>query len=401
MLRAIKVRLYPTKQQEDYISNLLGCTRFVYNNCLDYKIKKYNESKKSVSFGELGKYLVELKQKEETSWLKNVHSKVLQQSLINLEQAYKSFFKNGAGFPKFKSRKDSKQSCRFPKDAISKIYGNQINIIKPLSNIHFKCSVRDEVQLNKNFNNIKSGTLTRTKTGNYYFSILIDIPVEKQLKKADKIIGIDVGIKGFVVDSNGDRYENIKIKRNNEKKLTKLHQKLSRKQKGSSNREKARKKLAKFYEKLNNIKNHYLHQVSNKIISENQTVIIEDLSVKGMMKNRYLSKSIQELSLHRFKEMLLYKCEWYEKNLIQIDRFFPSSKLCNVCGGKNQNLKLSDREWTCCKCNTTHDRDYNAALNILKEGMRILTIGSSSPEFTLGEIGSKDRSVNQEKNVIS
>lgn len=401
MLKAIKVRLYPERSQEDYILNLLGCSRFVYNNCLEYKIKKYNESKKSISFGELGKYLVELKQKEETSWLKNVHSKVLQQSLINLEQAYKSFFKNGAGFPKFKSKKDSKQSCRFPKDAISKIRGNRISIIKPLSNIHFKCSVRDEVQLNKNFDKIKSGTLTRTKTGNYYFSILIDIPVEKQLEKTDNAVGLDVGIKDFIVDSSGNRYENIKIKRNNEKKLRKLHQKLSRKQKGSSNREKSRKKLSKFYDKLNNIKNHHLHKVSNKIISENQTVIVEDLSVRNMMKNKYLAKSIQELSLYRFKEILLYKCEWYGRNLIQIDRFFPSSKLCNICGNKNNNLKLSDREWACCGCGTNHDRDHNAAKNILKEGLRILKIGSSSPEFTLGEICSSERSMSQEKNVIS
>lgn len=401
MLKAIKVRLYPNKEQEDYIANLLGCCRFAYNSCLAYKIKEYNENEKSVSFGEIGKHLVSLKQQEETEWLKNVHSKVLQQTLINLEKAYKSFFKNGSGFPKFKSKKESKQSCRFPNDAMGKINGNRINIIKQLRNIHFKCSRRDEKHLNKYFKNVKSGTLYRTKSGNYYFSILINIPTQKELKESNQIIGLDVGIKDFIVDSNGDKHENIKIKRNNQKKLAKLHRSLSRKQKGSNNREKARIKLSKFYEKLNNKKEYYLHQVSNKILSENKTIVIEDLNVSGMMKNHKLARSIQELSLFRFKEMLTYKANWYGRNLIQVDRYFPSSKLCSCCNHKNTKLELKDRTWTCSKCRTVHDRDFNAAKNILNEGKRILNIGLSSPELTLGEISSLERSVNQEKNVVS
>jgi putative transposase len=401
MLKSIKVRLYPNKDQEDYISNLLGCCRFAYNNCLDYKIKTYNKTKENVSFGQIGKHLVELKNNEETSWLKNAHSKVLQQTLINLEQAYKNFFINNSGFPKFKSKHESKQSCRFPNDAIGKISGNRINIIKPLKNIHFKCSRRDEKHLNKYQKEIRSGTLSRTKSGNYYFSILIDVPTQKELKQTNKVIGLDVGIKDFIVDSNGKKYENIKIKRNNQKKLAKLHRSVSKKVKGSSNRNKARIKLAKFYEKLNNKKDFYLHQVSNKIIDENQAIIIEDLNVSGMMKNHKLARSIQELSLFRFKEMLTYKANWYGRDLIQIDRFFPSSKLCSCCGHKNTELTLKDRSWICSECGTKHDRDFNAAKNILNEGKRILNIGLSSPELTLGEISSLERSMNQEKNMIS
>ena len=401
MLKAIKVRLYPNQDQEDYISNLLGCCRFAYNSCLDYKIKTYNETKENVSFGKLGKHLVRLKQNEETSWLKNAHSKVLQQTLINLDQAYKSFFKNGSGFPKFKSKHESKQSCRFPNDAIGKIYGNRINIIKPLKDIHFKCSKRDEKHLNKHQDKIKSATLSRTKSGNYYFSILLDIPTQKELKESNKQIGLDVGIKDFIVDSNGNKYENIKIKRNNQKKLAKLHRSLSKKVKGSNNRNKARIKLSKFYEKLSNKKEYYLHQVSNQILSENQTVVIEDLNVSGMLKNHKLARSIQELSLFRFKEMLIYKAKWYGRDLIQIDRFFPSSKLCSCCGHKNKELELKDRSWKCSECGTEHDRDFNAAKNILNEGLRILNIGLSSPELTLGEISPLGQSRNQEKNVIS
>lgn len=399
MLKAIKIRLYPDKEQEAYIANLLGCTRYVYNNCLSYKIEYFKETEKGVSFGDLGKRLVELKNDEATLWLKNAHSKVLQQALINLDQAYKNFFINGSGFPKFKS-KHGKQSCRFPKDAISKIRGNRINIIKPLSNIHFKCSKRDEIHLNHFQKSIRSGTLLKTRSGNYYFSILLDLPTKKELKESQKMIGLDMGIKDFIVDSDGGRYENLRIKRNNEKKLKKLHRRVSKKKKGSRNREKARVKLAKFHEKLNNKKEYYLHELSNKILSENQTVVIEDLSVSGMMKNKCLAKSIQELSLFRFKEMLSYKANWYGRNLVQIDRYFPSSKLCGCCGHKNDKLELKDREWICPKCGTKHDRDFNAATNILNEGKRIL-VGLSSPEFTLGEISPLGQSMNQEKNVLS
>ena len=386
MIKAIKVRIYPTQEQEDYISRLLGCCRFTYNSCLSLKIKTYNEEKKSVSFGEIGKYLVELKNREDTSFLKDVHSKVLQQTLINLEAAYKSFFKNGQGFPKFKSKKSSIESCRFPVDAIGKVFGNRINIIKPLRDVHFKCSKRDEKHLNQFQDQIKSATLSRSKQGYHYFSLLVDIPVQKELHQSNNSIGIDLGVKTFIVDSNGREYENIKVTRNNQKKLSKLQRSVSKKLKGSKNKEKSRIKLAKYHEKLSNIKNNYLHQVSNKLLEENQLIVIEDLNVSGMMKNHKLAKSIQELSLFKFKEILTYKCNWYGRDLIQIDRFFPSSKLCGECGHKNNDLTLKDREWQCPSCNTIHLRDLNAAKNILKEGLRILKIGLSSPELTLQEI---------------
>jgi putative transposase len=381
MLKAIKIRLYPDENQKNYISNLLGSCRFAYNKCLEYKIGQYNEYKKSVSFGELGKNLLKLK--NENDFLKEIHSKVLQQTLINLQGAYNNFFKNKKGFPKFKSKKDNKQSCRFPIDAISGIHGNRINIIKVLKDIHFKCSVKDEKYLNKNQNLIKSATLTKTKSNKYYFSILIDRNVDKILSKSEKIIGIDVGIKYFVVCSDGKTFDNIKIKRNNQKKLIKLNRQLSKKVNGSKNKEKQRIKLAKYHEKLNNQKEYYLHSVTNRLINDNQVVVIEDLNISGMLKNHKLAKSIQELSLNRFKTILNYKSDWYDRQVIEIDRWFPSSKLCSVCGYKNDNLTLKDREWICPKCNTHHNRDFNAAKNIENEGKRIIKIGLSSPELTL------------------
>ena len=377
MLKAIKIRLYPSQEQQIYVSKLLGSCRFIYNNLLAYKIEEYNKDKHSVSFSELGKKLTNLK--SEYIWLKESHSKVLQQSLINLEKAYSSFFKNGTGFPKFKSKHNDKQSCRFPSDAVGIITGNRISIIKALKDIHFKCSVNDEKYLNKNMGLIKSATLTKTKSGKYYLSILIDKPINKILPKTDNIIGIDLGIKDFIITSNNVSFENIKTIRNNEKRLIKLQRELSKKQKGSNNRNKAKIQLAKYHEKLKNIKENYLHHITNTLLNENQVIVMEDLNILGMMKNHNLAKSIQELSLYRFKEMLKYKAEWYGRDIIEIDRFFPSSKLCSCCGNKNDELSLKDREWKCTSCNTIHNRDYNASINILNEGKRI--IGLSSPKF--------------------
>lgn len=391
MLKAIKIRLYPNQEEIKYINNLLGTSRFVYNQLLSFKIYEYNQNNVSVTFSELGKKLTSLK--AEYEWIKNSHSKVLQQSVINLDIAYKNFFKrNDVGFPKFKSKHNNKQTARFPVDAISGVKGNRINIIRPLKNIHYKCSKRDEKYLNKNQDHIKSATLTRTKSGRYYFSILIDKPEDKKLPKNDDILGIDLGIKDFIITSNNERFENIKIKGNNKNKIVKLHRELSRKKKGSSNKNKSRVKLARYYEKLNNIKENYLHQVTNQLLDENQVIIIENLSVGNMIKNHKLARSLQELSLYRFKEMLKYKANWYGRDIIEIDRWFPSSKLCSVCGHKNTNLKLKDRSWVCPVCGEDHDRDYNAAKNIKKEGQRILSIndnirpknkiGLSSPKLT-------------------
>jgi putative transposase len=378
VLKAIKIRLYPTDNQIIYINKLLGSSRYVYNNCLNYKINEHSLWNNNTGIKDTGKHLTGLKQEKE--WLKESHSKVLQQSLINLEAAYKKFFKSGSGFPKFKS-KHQNQSCRFPVDAISGVKGNRINIIKDLKDIHYKCSSQDEKYLNKNQSLIKSGTLSKTKSDNYYFSILIDKPNKEIKKNANHIIGIDLGIKDFIVTSEGVRYENLKSKRLNQNKLSKLHKELSRKIKGSNNRNKARIKLARYYEKLNNIKEYYLHSITNQLLSENQTIVMEDLNVKGMLKNHKLAKSIQELSLNRFKTILGYKAEWYGREIIEVSRWFPSSKLCGACGYKNQELELKDREWVCPECGTIHDRDLNAANNIKNEGIRI-KIGLSSPEIT-------------------
>ena len=367
MQKAIKLRIYPDVTQADYINRLVGSCRFVYNQVLNHKISQYKEHGKSVSFGKAGKFLVELKR--EFEWLKESHSKVLQQSLINLEKAYKGFFKDGRGFPKFKSRKNSKQSCRFPSDALMGVTGNRISLIKTLKNIHFKCSRKDETYLNKHFSMAKSATLTKTKSGKYYLSVLIDRPTF-QAPKSNSMVGIDMGISHFVVASDGQVFDNIRIRQSNQSRLRTLNRRLSRKINGSKNREKARVNLARFHERLNNIKENYLHRVANTLLSENQAVVIEDLNVAGMVKNHKLARSIQELSLYRFRQILEYKAAWMGRVVIKVGRFYPSTKICSACGQKKDDLTLSDREWTCPACYVEHDRDVNAARNILAEGLK-------------------------------
>lgn len=394
MLRAIKIRLYPNKNQVNYMNKLLGSYRYIYNNCLNKKINSYKENKLTENLTTLGKYFHnELLKNEELVWLKEHNTKVLKQSIINMLEGYRNFFNNGSGFPKFKSKHDNKLSCRFPSEAISKknnYLTNKLTLTGELKNIKFKCSDEYTKYLDKHKLNIKSATLTKTKDNKYYLSILIDGDLTKTLPKTDNIIGIDLGIKDFIITSESEVFENIKIKRNNKKKLKKLNRELSKKQKGSKNKIKARIKLAKYHNKLNNKKENYLHHVANQLLNENQVIVMENLNVKGMMKNHNLAKSIQELSLNKFKNILTYKAKWYDKDIIEIDRWFPSSKLCSTCGTKNESLTLKDREWTCTSCNTTHDRDVNAAINILNEGKRILnnTIPIRNGKLTPLEISS-------------
>ena len=398
MLKAIKIRLYPTETQQITINKLLGCCRLVYNRCLDYRNKIYEETKEVGSLSKSYKYFCELKEMEEYSFLKtDAHSKVIQQTLMNQDVAFKNFFTKKSDFPKFKSKKDNKQSCRFPKDAISGIKGNRINIIKTLKDIHFKCSCKDESYLNKNQGLIMSATLIKTSSDKYYFSILIDKPNETKFCVSNNIVGIDLGVKDLIITSNGEKFENKQFYRKQESKLKKLNHKFAKTQKDSNNHKKIRIKIAKLNEKIRNQRLWYIHHIVNQLLNENQVIVMEDLNVSGMMQNHKLAKSIQDVSFCELKQILQYKASWNDKQVIFIDRFYPSSKLCSGCGYKNDSLQLSDREWVCPECGTIHDRDINAAKNILEEGKRI--IGLSSPEFKRVGEQAVASSMNLEKHV--
>ena len=388
MLRAIKIRLYPNTTQELKLNKVLGCYRFVYNQTLARKQQEYNDNKKSLNINDLSKFFHgELLKDENHKWLKEENTKVMKQAIRQMMSAYDEFFKQHNGFPKFKSKKD-KQSALFPLEAISKknkFEEKKITLTQHLKNIRFRCSDLYFNRLKQYHDKIRSATLSKTKSGNFFLSILIELPNEEivKFKLTNENVGIDLGIKDFVITSDGEVFENKHFYKSQEKKISKLQRQLSKKQKGSNNRNKARIKLAKAFEKLTNQKENYIHSVVNELLKYYDVIFMEDLNVKGMLKNHRLAKAIQEVGFYRFKLILTDKSYNNGKQVIFIDRFYPSSKMCSVCGYKKHDLKLSDREWICPVCGEYHDRDINAAMNILLEGERI--IGVRSTEYTLME----------------
>lgn len=378
MLRAIKVRLYPNKEQEQKINKTLGCYRFVYNHMLALKQEAYKRDKTNLGLCELSKYLLgTLRKDEQYAWLKEENSAVMQQAIRQMLTAYGNFFKQNKGFPKFKSKKD-KQSALFRIGTISRrntFETRHITLTKPLKNIKFRCSDLYLSRLQKYNKNIRSATLSKSKSGKYLLSILVEME-DTELKKfehTDKQVGIDLGVKNFVITSDGYVFENKHFLNNEEKKMKRLQRQLSRKVKGSNNREKQRVRIAKLFERITNKKDAYIHYIVNKLLTSYDTIFMEDLNVQGLLRNHHLSKAISEVGFSKFKQILSTKALANGKEVISVDMFYPSSKTCSVCGYKKQDLKLSDRSWVCPQCGTKHDRDINAAVNILLEGKRMLT----------------------------
>ena len=388
MFRAIKIRLYPNKEQELKLNKVLGCYRFVYNHTLALKQREYDENKKSLGLKDLSKYFYgTLRKDEQYEWLKEQNTQVMKQSIRQMLSAYDRFFKRLSGFPKFKSKK-SKQSALFPLEAISKrnkFNERKITLTQSLKDIKFRCSDLYLKRLQTYKKGIRSATLSKTKSGNYFLSILIDLPQEEVVRfgQTNEHVGIDLGVKDFVITSDGEVFENKHFFKSQEKKIAKLQRQLSKKQKGSNNRDKQRVKVAKAYEKLTNQRDAYIHKVVNELLTYYDTVFMEDLSVRGMLKNHKLAKAIQDVGFYKFKLVLEDKARNNYKKVVFVGKYYPSSKTCYKCGYVNKNLTLNDREWTCPQCGEHHDRDLNAAINILMEGERI--IGRSTSESKLVE----------------
>ena len=369
IIKSYKFRLYPNKSQKIMIEKTFGCKRFVYNHFLAKSIEEYRFSGKSNSYNQNSKDLTSLK--KELTWLAEVDSWATQNALRDLDSAYQNFFRDvkqrkQSGFPKFK-RKCSKQSYKTtnPNKIPLPIKDNKVKLPK-IGWIKFK-------QDREVFGRWLSMTISKEPSGKYFISInCCEVPHE-EFKSSDSIVGIDLGIKDFVITSNGGKFKNPKFLIKSEKKIKILQRKLSKKQKRSNNREKSRIQLAKQYEKISNRRNDYLQKLSTYFIKNHDLIALESLKVKQMVRNHKLAKSISDASWSEFIRMLSYKCSWNKKILIQIDTFFPSSQLCNSCGHKNPDVKNLDiREWTCPRCGQHHDRDVNAAKNILAEGLRIL-----------------------------
>nr|WP_199303403.1 RNA-guided endonuclease TnpB family protein [Coleofasciculus sp. FACHB-SPT9] len=379
MHKAVQVRLYPTKEQEILLAQTFGCSRWWWNYALNKSIETYKETGKGLGRAALNAFLPTLKKAEDTAWLAECYSQVLQATTLNLTTAYKNFFEKRAGFPKFKS-KHGKQSVQYPQnvkivDGNIKLPGN-IGIVK--AKIHRQIEGR-----------IKTVTVSKTPSGKYFASILTEVAGEKPPTAEGKIYGVDLGLKHFAIVTDGEKvskYDNPKHLAKHEKNLKRKQQKLARKQKGSNSRHKYRKVVAKVYERITNSQQDFLHKLSHKLVSDSQAVIVEDLHVKGMVRNHKLAKAISDVGWGTFTNFLAYKLERKGGKLIEIDRWFPSSKLCSNCFNQIGEMSLEVREWTCPHCNTHHDRDGNAAINIRAEGIRMLKAEGSAVSAVGGEI---------------
>ena len=362
-IKSYKLRLYPTKGQQVFFNKTMGACRVIYNEMLYNLSENYKNGIKTDKF-ELFKEI-----KSNYEWMKDVDTNALSSAFMDLDKAYNRFFNHKSNFPKFKKKKDKNtyRNNNKPKKIKNVIKQNYIKIPK-IGLIKFR---QDYDFSNLNILNVKNFTIERSKTNKYFCSICCEVEIS-EYEHTGEVIGIDLGIKDLVIDSNGNKYSNPKYQQKFENKIKHLNRLYSKKTKGSKNQEKARLKLAIAHEKLSNKRKDYLHKLTTKLIKVNDIICIENLNVKGMTKNHHLAKAIQDASFGTLVRMLKYKAKWYNRRIIEIGRFYPSSKICYCCGWMNKSLTLNDREWTCQKCKVHHDRDINAAINIKNEGLRIL-----------------------------
>lgn len=373
--RTYKFRLYPTQVQTELLAKHFGCARFVYNYFLNQRQEQYRLTGKSDNYNAQAKTLTELKKQEETAWLKEVNAQSLQFALKCLDVSYTNFFKKRAKFPNFKSKR-TRSSFTIPQ--ATHLTNDRLFIPKFREGI--KCRVHREIK-----GKIGKVTITKTTSGKCFASVCTEEEYAPTIEKSGKAVGLDLGLKDFLTTSDGEKFKNNRYTKKYERRLAAAQKHLSRKKKGSRGHESQRLKVARLYEKISNSRADYLHKCAIGLVRRYDIICIEDLNVKGMVRNHKLSKSISDASWYSFVAMLTYKAEWNGKEVVKIDRFYPSSQTCSVCGNRHGQTKdLSVREWECPSCHTHHDRDVNAAINILRVGLKQYT-SAGTADYTGGE----------------
>lgn len=364
--KCFKYRIYPNKNQKQQLTKTFGCVRFVYNYYLNKRIAIYEEDKSTFGYTKCSEDMTSLKQQDMYEWLQEVDSVALQSSIRNLDTAFQNFFEKRTGFPKFKSKKTHQFSYT------TKYTNGNIQLFEKCIKLPKLGLVNTKVSRPVQ-GRILSATVSQTPTGKYYVSVCCTEAEAVPLPKTSKSVGIDLGIKNFAVFS--DEFNNIPNPRylNKDLKILTRHQKsLSRKTIGSNNWHKARLLVSKQHEKITNKRSDFLHKLSKQIVTEYDTICVENLDVSAMLKSKQLSRSIADVSWSEFVRQLAYKADWYGKQIVKVNRFYPSSQTCNCCGYVNPAMKnLSIRNWYCPGCGASHDRDKNAAINILNEGLKI------------------------------
>ena len=368
MLKAYKYRLYPNKQQIEQIQKTFGCCRFVYNQTLAHRKDLYENKKESMNKIACNNYVNQILKKE-YEWLKEVDKFALTNSVYNMDSAYQKFFKEHSGYPKFKSKRDNKKSYT------TNITGNNIEVSFERSRIKLPKLKWIKAKVHREFvGKIKSATISQNPSGKYFVSILVETEYTS-IESTGCMVGIDLGIKDLLITSDGEKFDNIRTTKKYKDKLAKEQHRLSHKVKGSKNWNKQRIKVARIHEKIHNTRIDNLHKISHKLVNENQVIVSENLAVSNMVKNHNLAKAISDCGWYELTRQISYKSDWNNRQYIKINRFYASSQTCNYCGYVNSNTKdLSVREWICPKCGAIHDRDINAAKNILNEGLRILQV---------------------------
>jgi putative transposase len=386
--QAVKVRLYPTTEQQVILAQHFGCSRWWWNHALNLCIETYKATGKGLTSSALNAFLPKLKKQEETEWLSECYSQVLQATTLNLVTAYKNFFEGRAKYPRFKAKRN-KQSIQYPQsvkivDSCLKFPG-RVGVVK--AKLHRPIE-----------GTIKTVTVSMTPSGKYFASVLTEVegdnpPSNTERSRSDgKVAGIDLGLKDFAIVNDGvktSKFANPKHLREHERNLKRKQRKLDRKEKGSKSTDKARKLVARVHERVSNVRQDYLHKLSRKLVDENQVIVVESLNTKGMVRNHKLAKAISDVGWGMFVNFLSYKLEKEGKILVEIDRWFPSSKLCSNCHYQVDEMPLEVRSWTCPSCGTHHDRDGNASANIRAEGIRILSVSGTGTAADGGDVRPK------------